>query len=284
MIRQLHNQNSGRPWRLFPDRIRMPIFSVLIIHWLRCNYNEIATYHNYISSNSLLCDWLKFYHDLIQLDHDISQLDRDQWVEFWHKRPIIVPTFLAWHMPWLNFDSSASPPTDFIAQAITCTFNSNLSIIGPDIGISPGRRQAIIWTNAGILLIGPWGTNFSEILIGIHTFSFKKIYLKMSSAKWRPFCLSLNVLTHWGRVTHICISKRIIIGSDNGLSPDHCRQAIIWTNAPLLLTGPLRKKLQWNRKFTCFHSRKWINKKLQQTTKNTFGPGTHFPDDQSIRI
>ena len=26
------------------------------------------------------------------------------------------------------------------------------------------------------------------------------------------------------------------------------------------------------------------NKKLQQTTKNTFGPGTHFPDDQSIRI
>ena len=70
----------------------------------------------------------------------------------------------------------------------------NLTIIGPDNGLSPGRRQAIIWTNAGILLIGPWGTNFNEILIGIHTFSFKKIYLKMSSAKWRPFCLGLNVL------------------------------------------------------------------------------------------
>ena len=68
----------------------------------------------------------------------------------------------------------------------------NLTIIGPDNGLSPGRRQAIIWTNAGILLIGPWGTNFSEILIGIHTFSFKKIHLKMSSAKWRPFCLGLN--------------------------------------------------------------------------------------------
>ena len=37
----------------------------------------------------------------------------------------------------------------------------NLTIIGPDNGLSPGRRQAIIWTNAGILLIGPWGTNFS---------------------------------------------------------------------------------------------------------------------------
>ena len=75
----------------------------------------------------------------------------------------------------------------------------NLTIIGPDNGLSPGRRQAIIWTNAGILLIGPWGRNFSEILIGIHTFSFKKIHLKMASAKWRPFCLGLNVLTlnHW---------------------------------------------------------------------------------------
>ena len=71
----------------------------------------------------------------------------------------------------------------------------NLTIIAPDNGLSPGRRQAIIWTNAGILFIGPWGTNFSEILIGIHTFSFKKIHLKMSSAKWSPFCLGLNVLS-----------------------------------------------------------------------------------------
>ena len=71
---------------------------------------------------------------------------------------------------------------------------SNLTIIGPDNGLSPGRCQAIIWTSAGILLIGPWGTNFSEVLIGIHTFSFKKIHLKMSSAIWRSFCLGLNVL------------------------------------------------------------------------------------------
>ena len=70
----------------------------------------------------------------------------------------------------------------------------NLTIIGLDNGLSPGRRQAIIWTNTGILLIGPRGRNFSEILFGIHTFTFKKIHLKMSSARWRPFCLGLNVL------------------------------------------------------------------------------------------
>ena len=69
-----------------------------------------------------------------------------------------------------------------------------LTIIGADNGLSPGRLQAIIWTNAGMLLIGPLGTNFSEILIAIETFSFNKMHLKISSAKWRPFCLGLNVL------------------------------------------------------------------------------------------
>ena len=71
----------------------------------------------------------------------------------------------------------------------------NLTIIGSDNGLSPGRRQAITWTNVGILLIGPLGTNFNEMLIQIHAFSFKKIHLKMLSGKWRPFCLGLNVLT-----------------------------------------------------------------------------------------
>ena len=74
-----------------------------------------------------------------------------------------------------------------------------LTIIASDNGLSPSRRQAIIWTNAGILIIRRLGTNFSEILIEIHTFSFKKMHLKMSSAKRRPFCLGLNVLksTPW---------------------------------------------------------------------------------------
>ena len=71
---------------------------------------------------------------------------------------------------------------------------SKLTIIGSDNGLSPGRHQAIIWTNAGILLIGSLGTNLSEILIKILTFSFKKMQLKISSAKWRPFSLGLNVL------------------------------------------------------------------------------------------
>ena len=69
-----------------------------------------------------------------------------------------------------------------------------VTIIVSDNGLSYGRRQAIIWTNAGILLIRPLATNFSEISIGIQTFSFKKMHFKMSSAKWRQFCLGLNAL------------------------------------------------------------------------------------------
>ena len=69
-----------------------------------------------------------------------------------------------------------------------------LTIIGSNNGLSPSRRQAIIWINAGILLNGPLGTNFNEILIEIPTFSFKKMHLKMS-AKRRLFGLGLNVLT-----------------------------------------------------------------------------------------
>ena len=93
---------------------------------------------------------------------------------------------------------------DYCLQALTdwgwlthiCV--SKLTIIGSDNGLLPGQRQAIIWTNPGILLIGHQGTNFSEIQIKIHIFSLKKIHLKMSSGKKkRPFCLCLNEFSHY---------------------------------------------------------------------------------------
>ena len=76
---------------------------------------------------------------------------------------------------------------------------SKIIIIASDNGLSPGRRQAIIWTNARILLIEHLGTNFGEIVIEIHIFSFKKMHLKMSSAKWRLFGLGLNELNLYFR-------------------------------------------------------------------------------------
>ena len=87
-----------------------------------------------------------------------------------------------------------------------------LTIIGSDNGLSPGRHQAIIWTNAGILLIRHLGTNLSEILIEVLAFSFKKMRLKVSSAKRRPFCLGLNVLR---LQPHIYKGKSVITDNRN---------------------------------------------------------------------
>ena len=66
--------------------------------------------------------------------------------------------------------------------------------IDSDNGLSPGRCQPIIWTNTDILSIRTQGTYFNEILFEIQIFSFKKMHLNMSSAKWRPFFPGENKL------------------------------------------------------------------------------------------
>ena len=107
---------------------------------------------------------------------------------------------------------------------------SILTVIGSDNGLSPGRRQAIIWTNVGILLSRIWGTNFSEI----HRFSFKKMNLKMPSVKWRHFCRGLNVLTLQGQVTHIIRQYT----RPSLLQAMNCRQNITWTNVGIWSIEP----------------------------------------------
>ena len=62
---------------------------------------------------------------------------------------------------------------------------------------------------------------------------------------WNGIPMFYNPLTHWGRVTHICVGKLTIIGSDNGLSPGR-RQAIISSNARFLLIGPFGTKFNFN--------------------------------------
>ena len=73
------------------------------------------------------------------------------------------------------------------------------TIIGSYTGLSPGRRQDIIWTNSGILLIGTLGTNFSEILIECHSFFFQEnayenFVWKMAAILSRPQCVNKGAL------------------------------------------------------------------------------------------
>ena len=65
--------------------------------------------------------------------------------------------------------------------------------IASENSLSHALSKAFIWTSAVILSVRPRGTYFSEILCKIQKFSFKKIHFKMSSAKWWPFCICLNV-------------------------------------------------------------------------------------------
>ena len=102
-----------------------------------------------------------------------------------------------------------------------------LIIIGSDNGLSPERRQANMWTNARILLIGTLGTTFSEILSKIHTFSFKKIHLKMSSGKCRPFCLGLNEL-NWAVPNHNTAQDSIIQSCYHGIETLYALLAFLW--------------------------------------------------------
>ena len=65
------------------------------------------------------------------------------------------------HMINISWQSLRHHLTHWGRVTLICV--GNLTVIGSDNGLSPGRRQAIIWTNDGILLIKPLGTNFSEI-------------------------------------------------------------------------------------------------------------------------
>ena len=62
--------------------------------------------------------------------------------------------------------------------------------IDSDNGLSPVRQQAIISTTAAMSNY-PYETYSNDILFKSQRFYFKEMHLKMSSAKWRPFCLGL---------------------------------------------------------------------------------------------
>ena len=88
------------------------------------------------------------------------------------------------------------------------------------MGTYPCLPQGIISTTCTIILV--WRNDRKLKL----TFMFLEL-----NSLWQG-------LTHWCRVTNICISKLTIIGSDNGLPSGRC-QAIIWTSAGILLIRTL---------------------------------------------
>ena len=99
---------------------------------------------------------------------------------------------------------------------------------------SPVRRQAIIWSNNGST--GPSWTNFNEILIKIRTFfSCTKLHLKMTSAKWKPFCLGLTVLINKPSFTGLPWRFVSLVWSASAFRADDKNEALefkTWTEWP----------------------------------------------------
>ena len=106
---------------------------------------------------------------------------------------------------------------------------SKLAIIGSmSLACRLFGTKPIIWTNAGILLIGHLWTNFSEILSKIHTFSFNKMNLKVSARSW-PFCLSLNEL-NWS-IPLLLMSLFLFCKVISNHHTDHAWYTFLWVQA-----------------------------------------------------
>ena len=73
---------------------------------------------------------------------------------------------------------------------------------------NPFQRQALIWTNHGLLIIRALATKFSKIWIKMQRFSLKKINSEIYFVKYRPFCLRLNVL--YGEQWNVQTQKRLL--------------------------------------------------------------------------
>ena len=124
----------------------------------------------------------------------------------WSNQGALAKVTFGWHLAlnlYFKLSSGECPLTHWGRGMHICV--SKLTIIGWDNGLSPGWCQAIIWASCGILLIGPLGTNFSEILIGIQTFSYTEIFesviCKMTAILSQPRCVNMTHLCGWNKLS-----------------------------------------------------------------------------------
>ena len=166
---------------LLPDSTKPLPEPVLINHQWDLVISTWGQLHK--KKNQEICPWYEFYKRLSWYCSRLSPISSQG----------------NWHVTWPRLQTYVQVSVSLLTHwgRVTHICVSKLNIIGSDNGLSPDQRQAIIWTNAEILLIRTLGTNFSEILGEIRALSFKKMELKMSSAKWRRFCLGLNVLSNF---------------------------------------------------------------------------------------
>ena len=98
---------------------------------------------------------------------------------------------------WRHFHCSVFKGAVYITAVRRPCMSVNKAVSDSDNGLSPVRRQANFWSNAGICLILLLGTYSIETLIQKQQFSFKRMHLNMSSAIWWSFCLGRHFDIIW---------------------------------------------------------------------------------------
>ena len=98
---------------------------------------------------------------------------------------------------------------------------SKLSNIGSNNGLAPGRHQAIIWTNDAILLIGPSGTNFSEIHRNSNIFiqenAFEIVVCHLVSLKTKAWflCFTMSGLGFFSAAYSVFVFRSVFMSCCN---------------------------------------------------------------------
>ena len=117
---------------------------------------------------------------------------------------LTLPNHGSWWLCDVTFDNpSLSIWRSGYIEAEWCIYAVvSSAIIGSDNGLPPNRCQAIIWTNAGIVLIGHRGTNFNKILIKIQQFKKKRKWLLICRLEngailSRPQCIKKLIANNW---------------------------------------------------------------------------------------
>ena len=109
-------------------------------------------------------------------------------------------------------------------------------------GLKIPKQNQVMSTSLAIHSVPYWYSLSVTKTHGVGSLKFHSLifvrYISDETYLLQPSKHSDSYLTHWGRATHICVSKLTIIASDNGLLPGR-RQAIIWNNAGILSIGLL---------------------------------------------
>ena len=117
-----------------------------------------------------------------------------------------------------------SPTNVYHWGRVTQIYVSKLTIIGSDNGLSPRRYQAIIWTNVGILFMGPLWTNISEIQVNRNSYiiiqgnAFENVVRKLAAILSRLPCV--NGCVHCNAARSACQLVRFYV---DGIAPDPWR-------------------------------------------------------------